>query len=572
MLDAKGGPVKRMQAILAKNHSLPMDQKLVYAKTPIGDEAVRQSTRVVQRNLRMMLVQVDGKLTVAELGTKLGDPKMVERSLRELEEGGYIAPTLEAVSVWQESKLRVDRLKAAAASGASTLGAKSRTESDSRSASSNFSSFGKPVLPANGHRAASNERAPEQGAAAPGRSRLRWALFGLFGLVLVAVSVLLFFPYARFKPDIEAELARVWKVPVSVGDVRLNLLPQPFLLLSNVRIGDGGESAIGKIRVFEPYSMLGSGVHSLPRVEISSGKIATDHLLALSVPGDGRVRNPPKTRLKTVAFDGLSIVAGQFVFGELIGDASFGNDGRIEKVSLQTVDRTLRIDAQTTPEGVLLAIEGVGWRPTDESALTLDSVQAKGLLRKDKLVIQSFDMHALGGVLKGSWLLDWSKGLVMAGDATLERLDCRKVTVHFAPSLALEGELMGILRLRGTGKTWQSLWANVDANLDAIVLRGALNGVDLGEAARRGSGSPVRAGTTRFDRLAVKMTIDPRQVVGRDLSMNAGLFTATGQFVATRDRQVDSNLMVTMQTSASVRTLPIKVSGTLPNLQAASTR
>lgn len=38
-----------------------MDPKLVFAKTPIGDEAVRQSTRVVQRNLRMVLVQVDGK-------------------------------------------------------------------------------------------------------------------------------------------------------------------------------------------------------------------------------------------------------------------------------------------------------------------------------------------------------------------------------------------------------------------------------------------------------------------------------------------------------------------------------
>ena len=44
-----------------------MDQTLVFAKTPIGDEAVRQSNRVVQRNLRMLLVQVDGKLSVAEL-------------------------------------------------------------------------------------------------------------------------------------------------------------------------------------------------------------------------------------------------------------------------------------------------------------------------------------------------------------------------------------------------------------------------------------------------------------------------------------------------------------------------
>jgi hypothetical protein len=521
----------------------------------------------------MLLVQVDGKLTIAELGTKLGDPKMVERSLRELEEGGFIAPILEAVSVWQESKLRVDRLKAAVLSGASTLGSKSLTQIDSDGASSNFSSFGKPVLSANGRQVAENAQAPEEGAAKLGRSRLIWVLIGLVTSALVAVSVLLFFPYTRFKPDIEAELARVWQLPVSVGDVRLNILPQPFLLLSNVRIGNGSESTIEKIRVFEPYSMLGSGVHSLTRVEISGGRIATDHLVALSTPGDGgQLLNKPKTILKTVAFDGLSIAAGQLVFGELVGEASFGNDGRIEKGSLRTVDRTLRIDAQASPDGALLAIEGVGWRPTVESALTLESVQAKGLLKKDKLVVQSFDMHALGGVLRGSWLLDWSNGLVMAGDATLERLDSRKVMVHFAPAVALEGELMGILRLRGAGKTWQSLWVNADASLDAFVLRGALNGIDIGEAARRGPGAPVRAGTTRFDRLAVKISIDPRQVVGRDLSINAELFAATGQFVVTRDRQVDSNLSVTMQGSAGVRTTPIKISGTLPNLQAVSVR
>ena len=573
ILVAKGGSVKRMQAILTKNQSPPMDQNLVYAKTPIGDEAVRQSTRVVQRNLRMLLVQVDGKLTIAELGTKLGDPKMVERSLRELEEGGFIAPILEAVSVWQESKLRVDRLKAAVVSGASTLGSKSLTQIDSDGASSNFSSFGKPVLSANGRQVAEKAQASEESAAKPGRSRLIWVLIGLVTSVLVAVSVVLFFPYTRFKPDIEAELARVWQLPVSVGDVRLNILPQPFLLLSNVRIGDGSESRIEKIRVFEPYSMLGSGVHSLTRVEVSGGRIATDHLMALATPGDGaQLRNKPKTIVKTVAFDGLSIAAGQLVFGELVGEASFGNDGRIENASLRTVDRTLRIEAQATQEGALLAIEGVGWRPTDESALTLESVQAKGLLNKDKLVVQSFDMHALGGVLRGSWLLDWSNGLVMAGDATLERLDSRKVMVHFAPAVALEGELMGILRLRGAGKTWQSLWLNADASLDAFVLRGAFNGIDIGEAARRGPGAPVRAGTTRFDRLAVKISIDPRQVVGRDLSMNAELFAATGQFVVTRDRQVDSNLAVTMQGSAAVRTTPIKISGTLPNLQAVSVR
>jgi hypothetical protein len=549
-----------------------MDQTLVYAKTPIGDEAVRQSTRVVQRNLRMMLVQVDGKLTVAELGAKLGDPKMVERSLQELEEGGYIAPILEAVSVWQETKLTMDRLKAAGSQVAADRESGSAGQDDPSSASSNFSSFGKPVLPVKEEEPAPKLPSFEERERAPGRSYTKWLLISLVVLLVLSVAGTLLFPYSRFKPEIEAELAKIWRVPVSVGDVQLKVLPLPFLQLSDVRIGDAGESEIGRIRIFEPYSMLGAGAHKLSRVQISDGKLAVGHVLSLtesSLGGDRAARSI----LNTVSFDGVSITAGQLLFGELLGEVGFGGDVRVERATLQTADRNLRISARAVPEGVELEMEGVGWRPTEESALTFDSLQAKGLLQKDKLVIESFDANVLGGTLKGSWLLDWSGNhLVMAGNASLARLDARKVTVHFAPSLWLEGDLTGNLRLRGVGTKWLTMWENAEATLDAIVLRGVFNGVDLGEAARRGQGAPVRAGTTKFDRLTVKITIDPQRVVGRDISLHAGLFSATGQFSATRDRQVDGNLVVTMSGSAEVRTLPVKVSGTLPNLQAAGTR
>jgi len=79
-----------------------MDTNLVYVKTPTGDEAVRQSTHIIKRNLRMVLLQVDGKLSIAEMATKIGNAKLVEDALRELEEGGFIAPSMDGVSVWEE--------------------------------------------------------------------------------------------------------------------------------------------------------------------------------------------------------------------------------------------------------------------------------------------------------------------------------------------------------------------------------------------------------------------------------------------------------------------------------------
>ena len=130
-----------------------MDPNLVFAKTPIGDEAVRQSTRVVQRNLRMVLVQVDGKMSVEELTSKIGNPRLVESALRELEEGGFIAPTVEAVSIWEEGKKAANggapQGDHSVMSQFSTFGPKSLASESTKDdgVTRNFSSFGKPVLP-----------------------------------------------------------------------------------------------------------------------------------------------------------------------------------------------------------------------------------------------------------------------------------------------------------------------------------------------------------------------------------------------------------------------------------------
>jgi hypothetical protein len=142
------------------------------------------------------------------------------------------------------------------------------------------------------------------------------------------------------------------------------------------------------------------------------------------------------------------------------------------------------------------------------------------------------------------------------------------VSAVFVPSLKLDGWLSGVLRFRAVGTDSASLQSNLEATLDADVSRGVLAGVDLGEAARRGQGSIVRSGSTRFDRLRAALNINPRQISARDIRLEAGMMTAGGQFVATRDRQVNGNLTVGIQTSVSSLQVPVRVSGVLPDLTA----
>lgn len=81
----------------------------------------------------------------------------------------------------------------------------------------------------------------------------------------------------------------------------------------------------------------------------------------------------------------------------------------------------------------------------DGSLVFFNFFQVKGLLSKNKLLIQNIDIIFLGGILKGSWLLDWSNGLVMVGEGSLIRVDCCQVSVVFVFVLKLEGDFGGVL-------------------------------------------------------------------------------------------------------------------------------
>lgn len=559
-----------------------MDPNLIYAKTPTGDEAVRQSTRVVQRNLRMVLVLVDGKLTVQDLTAKIGDARLVERALHDLEEGGFIAPSFEAASIWKDSKLQAVKERVSALSQFSTFGPK--TPNPAKTAApggggDNFPSFDKALISSSSKAgveafAVEPERAPGMGDldrdARISASKL--IVGGLLGVVLLLLGVGFFYPYDNLKPAIERAASQYLQTTVKIDRVGLGFSPLPYLELADVRVGEVGDSRIESVRIASPHLLLGSGRHRLDRVDVSGATIEANQVVAIfSMAGLPSASAPSPLVIRRIRIEQGRVGIRDLVLRDISGEILFRADGSVEKSSFQAVERSIRLEALPSPQGVMLTIDGQGWKLAG-LPIAFDSFQAKGLLQKDKLLIQSLNTTFLGGILQGTWLLDWRSGLAMAGDATLKHLDCRKVSAAFAPSLKLEGGLGGTLRLRGAGNDWEGLWRNVEATLDAEVSRGILHGVDLGEVARRGAGSVVRSGSTKFDRLSAKISINSSQTHGREVRLDAGMMTAAGQFVVGRDRFVDGSITVGIQTSVSSLRVPARISGVLPDLVVSGSR
>jgi len=556
-----------------------MDSNLVYAKTPTGDEAVRQSTRVVQRNLRMVLVQVDGKMTVEELTAKIGNPRLVLSALRELEEGGYIAPSAVAMSMREERKKAEKELatpeSAAPMSQFSTFGPRSLGVPESRrgeSAASNFSSFGKPILPspsiiATETAVMGDKRELEPQPYRQGTSAGRKLLLGIAALLAILVVAVVFYPYEQFKPALEASAARMLKTPVKIDLVSIALFPSPALKLTGVHLGESGDGNVAEVRIFSPLMLLGNAPYQIAKIEISRARLPANSLVAMPMFMTGVAGNQEVIARKLV-IEHLQLTFGDsFAIDDLFGDITMAQDGRVENATFESVDRSVLINAQPNSQGLGLNIEGRAWSPAG-GMISFASLQAKGLLQKDKLLIENIDTTFLGGILRGNWLLDWSNGLSMAGDGTYSRLDSRKVGAAFAPSLMIEGDMSGSVRLRSSGREMEGLWSNLEAVLVMEITRGAFHGVDLGEAVRRSGVSEVRGGLTKFDRLRSTINISPGRVVGREIRMDAGMVTAAGQFNSARNGEVEANMSVTMQTSVSSQNASVRVFGTLPDLSA----
>ena len=116
-----------------------MDSNLIYLKTSSGEEAMHQRTRVMQRNLRMVLILVDGKSTVADLVMKIGNQALTESALAELEAGGFIAPQVEQDSLWSESKKVAQEIRSAALNKAMQVVAPDKGEAAAPGVDAGFS-------------------------------------------------------------------------------------------------------------------------------------------------------------------------------------------------------------------------------------------------------------------------------------------------------------------------------------------------------------------------------------------------------------------------------------------------
>lgn len=614
-----------------------MDYDLIYAKTASGEEAMQQRTRVMQRNVRMVLILVDGQSSVADLCLKTGNPKLTENALRELEEGGFIGPVIDQDSLWVEGNKVAQEIRASAvekSAQSSSPGMKSMSRVSQPSLHEFnvlvHSGFNPPPLPDDGSplsqfslppmlaervcgKSSPEEIPQKKKFKGPKKSKsddasgssfvdgfmaflpksdrkddgdvsikpiqrgqrksVGWPLRVLIVISFSFLLILLtlgFFPYGRYLPEVEAAFAQACGRPVKVGAMRVEVYPKPGVYLGGVRVGsDKDELSVAEIRLLPAIGSVFASKLSFREVVLSGVSLPAEWITGLPEVFMAMAKPTARVGVEHVRLEKTEVSFSGLGFSGMAGDARLSAGGLFQSLSLYSSDRSLSLEAKSSAQGVDVVVEGLAWRISPESPFLFDSVNLRGNVGSGVFTISNMELRLFDGLIKGEAVLRADRKPALSGNISFERVNSSRFFGALGIGSQLSGETAGKIHFSSTSDSWGSVLSAIDAVGEFSIHRGSIRGIDLAEAVRRASNTPVQGGITQFELFSGKVRVRPTGHQFTGLVLNSGLMQSTGFFEVDRYSKVNGRMEVQMRGSVNQMRVPVSISGPLktPMLQ-----
>ena len=575
-----------------------MEPNTIYCKTAQGEAAMQQRTRPVQRNLRMVLIIVDGHSDVEALKTKIADASMVVPALRELERMGLIE-TLEARAARdlapstsaQDLDFVLDGPAEAPVVEEIILGDDERPGAGEPAAEkparrSLLSRLGASIGGLRKRGAARREerefnqayddgepeevslRRVKRGGDRMYISGTLWVLIGIVGVLVAALLLAILFPYQRYLPQAEQVLSAALQEPVRIGAARFSFTPYPNVTLERLTIGTEGKGSVRAVRMIpNPLSLLGSGL-DIRDLQVDGVRLDSQGMARAArwfAAGSGGASLP------TARIENLVVALGTTETGALRGEAVFAG-GRLKQLNLKSADGSITVVAIPRDGGFELSVSGNGWKLPLKTDLAIDYIDAKAMADGKGLRVSKADLRIHDGILEGVGELDWSAGLAVTATLELKRVNAAKLLPVLEPDLNVDGDMSGRVRLEGSASDAAKLLGRLKADGDLFLSRGTVHRFDLVEAVRSTGRQPTRGGFTKFEQLNFAAVLDAGTLRLDRIRLASGLLSAAGDMQVDASGRLGGHLDVEMKGSATVVRAPVVVAGTLKEPQLSATR
>ena len=228
-----------------------------------------------------------------------------------------------------------------------------------------------------------------------------------------------------------------------------------------------------------------------------------------------------------------------------------------------TLDRhTAQLKLTTRPAADALAYEvhAQNLRLPVGPALRFDSLDMRGQLTADAIRFDAAHGTGYQGQLAMQGSLSWGTGWQWAFTAHATRL-------HLDPLLAvfdqhkLDGRLDSECEGKLAGATFSALLEQPRLNCDFAVADGVLRRTDLEQAARLFKSTSANGGSTPFDRLSGRLTMQSGQSRLSELQLTSSALEAKGSVTITADKRLSGELNAGLKNTGGMVSVPLTVTG-----------
>jgi hypothetical protein len=624
-----------------------MDPNLIYVKTASGENAIQERTRVIQRNVRMVLILVDGHSSVADLTRKIGNSQLTENALVELEKAGFIelnddsllAESREVAQLIQQSSAarpspRADQEKypdfgriepslrapdmspnrgpnlqisfppldekddietmASRFSIPPELEMREKPspaarkpyreqdpldEDDPAVEKSSLLTKLKSSMQAGGTGRARDDkpirpRKPARIAAKGASNWAAWLFFGLMGLAALVCATIFLFPFSSFISDVEAAFASAIGRPVAIREMRAHIYPEPGLILSDVELGQGGDTIrVREIKLQPEPDFLFSEQKAFRRVVIDGTELEVERVAGLSAIFSSLSAPGKAPKIGAILLRNINLLFNRMRLRDMDAEIQRNPGGTMQALVARSADRNLTLTIEPVAAALNLTVEAFSWRIGEEAGVIADSLNLTGQLEKDLLMISSLEVRVFDGLIKGNALVRAGGAMPnLTGTVSFERINPAKLGEAVGiGAKRLTGNIAGSLQFTANSETWPSIFSEIEGEGEFTVPRGNFQGIDLAEAARRLSDAPVQGGMTSFEQMSGRMRLAPGRNQFYDLNIASGLMQSQGYVDVAQEGRLSGRLELRMKGSANQARMPVMVSGTLasPTVQAA---
>lgn len=422
---------------------------------------------------------------------------------------------------------------------------------------------------------------PKRRAVKKERHLVRWTIVSILALGGIAVAALPYVPLDAVNKRLSTALTAHFHDDVTIGSSRVSLLPNPHLIIENMKMGKRQDVTVEIGRAYMNLGSIFGDRFVIQKMELDGVSFSEDSLVR-AVNSTSTATRAKEVDIDLITLRDVKLNIAGIKLEPFDAEITYDKEGAIEKTTAKTKDSKWSFSASKNKVALQANAEAFAAQSTAASAaaapakgaaaptavtaetaaapatplpaianatwalqfgasnyelpagapLLLRSVQASGVLGDKELLFSNIGIDMYDGRATGVLNVNWRDKIKYTGNFSTARMKLTELMQVFSKEVTVNGRMEGNFNFAGEAANVGNLLTKPQVDGSFFIRDGLVSNIDLVQVMRT-SGTGSTGGQNKFTEFSGQVKIADGIVRYEKLKMLGGVLIANGNITVT---------------------------------------